>query len=61
MHNIQDYRVMMDSRGSELPHGYILPNGVIVVYRNGCNSNNVATIEQERKMFPMLVLEGKEK
>lgn len=40
------------------PHGYILANGVVVVYSgdNGKANNNMATLEHAMKLFPKLVI-----
>ena len=36
------------------PTGYILPNGVVSVWKNGVTQNNLSTIEKAREMFPNL-------
>lgn len=42
--------------GNNIPHGYVLPNGVCVVWQNPTRQNNFATKEYAIAMFPHLHL-----
>ena len=50
-----DLQAIRLSRGG-IPHGYVLPNGVVVIWSNGTVQNKLTTLEQARVMFPTLVL-----
>ena len=45
-----------DESGNPIPHGYVLPNGAVIVWINGNRQNNLATMEFAKTMFPNLVV-----
>ncbi len=48
-------RQAMHASFTGVPHGYVLPNGVVVIWKeNHCN--NVYPLEKAMAMFPTLVL-----
>jgi hypothetical protein len=38
------------------PHGYVEPNGVVVIWKTPTSQHNVSTLEKAKAMCPNLVL-----
>jgi len=52
-----DRDCMQRSQGEpQVPHGYILHNGVVIVWTNGNRSNTMVNETRAREMFPNLVI-----
>jgi len=51
-----EWRCIVGGRQSGLPHGYILPNGVVVIWNQGRNSNNFANIAFATAAYPNLII-----
>lgn len=48
------------SSRSGVPYGYVLPNGVVVIWSNGHTQNNMASRSQAATAFPNLLMMGEE-
>ena len=52
----------LEAEGKSIPHGYVLDNGVVTVYREGGKvSNNFASLELAKAQLPNLITQERPK
>ena len=54
-------RQALTSSFSKIPHGVILPNGVVAIYQEGRNVHNMGTLAQALVICPDLVVLNSDK